>query len=344
MAEHSSRPSTPCRATAFVDTRDLIPAGHKRYPAPVSDSARGCSAGDESDHLPMKPLHVFLAIAVAAVWGVNFVFIRIGLDNFPPLLLAALRFVVAAVPVLFLPRPNLPFGRFLLIAATLFFGQFVLLFEGMAHGMSPGLASVTLQTQVFLTMFIAALVLRERPTLRQILGAILAFAGIVAIATTSGDVHLTTTGLVLCLAAALSWAIGNVALRSAGQVDMLAMVGWLSLYQIVPFVLVSLVAEGPTAIGRALANANGSGIGAVVYLGLVSTVFGYGLWAQLLKLYSAATVAPFALLVPIFGASSAAIFLGEEFGMVRLIGMALVVAGLAIVVLPREFLRRRAGV
>ena len=118
----------------------------------------------------MQPRHVALAILVTFIWGLNFVLIDVALVSFPPLLLAALRFALAALPILFLPRPQVPLRRMVAIGSTLFVGQYALLFTGMANGMPPGLASIILQIQVFLTILIAALALREWPSGRQLGG------------------------------------------------------------------------------------------------------------------------------------------------------------------------------
>lgn len=282
----------------------------------------------------MKFQHILLALLVAAIWGINFTVISIGLGNFPPLLLAALRFAIAAIPALYLPRPNMPWPLFIWIGTMLFFGQFALLFTGMAVGMSAGLASVILQSQAFLTILIASAFLREKPTLRQIAGTLLAFVGLVVIADTAGGADFSMTGLCLCLAAALCWAIGNVLLRGAGTVDMLALVVWLSLIPPIPLLVLSLLLEGPAMLGHALWTMNWSGAGAVLYIAVLSTILGFAIWGHLLKRYPAATVAPFSLLVPIFGTASAAIILGERFETTRMAGMIMVLAGLVVVVIP----------
>jgi len=284
----------------------------------------------------VKPRHILLALLVAAIWGINFSIIRIGLGSFPPLLLAALRFVIAAIPALFLPRPAVPWGRFVSIGLTLFFGQFALLFTGMALGMPAGLASVVLQSQAFLTILIAAAALGEKPTGRQVAGTLVAFAGLAVIAETAGGSDFTVIGLVLSLGAALCWAVGNVLLRGAGKVDMLAMVVWLSLIPPVPLLALSLLLDGPAVVGEALIAIDWKGAGAVLYIAVLSTILGFALWGQLLKRYPAATVAPFSLLVPIFGAASAAIMLGEHFGPIRIAGMTLILAGLIVTVVPRH--------
>ncbi|SHI96936.1 O-acetylserine/cysteine efflux transporter [Roseomonas rosea] len=281
----------------------------------------------------MKPSHLALALLTTALWGFNFVMIRIGLEaGLPPLLMAALRFVVVAIPAFWLPRPRISLGRMLALGAFLFVGQFALLFTGMAAGMPPGLASVTQQSQAFLTALIAALVLRERPSGRAIAGMGIAFAGLALISTTVGTGGVTMAGLLLCLAGAASWAVGNVLLRGAGPpgVGALAFMTWLGMVPILPLFALSLVVEGPAAIGQAMANLNLPGILAILYVAILATSVGYGIWGFLMARYPATTVAPFALLVPITGALSATLVTGESFGPVRLAGMALILVGLCV--------------
>lgn len=289
----------------------------------------------------MRPREILLALFVVVAWGVNFVIIEIGLGTMPPLLLAALRFAVAALPAVFIPRPAVPWPRFIFIGLVLFTGQFALLFISMKVGMPAGLASVVIQSQAFLTGPIAALVLGEKISPRQMGGTVIAFLGLAAIATTAGGGGVTLIGLLLSLGAALCWAIGNVALRGAGKVDMFAMVTWLSIVPPLPLLALSFLFEGPQAIETAFLHMGWAGIGAVAYIAIVSTNIGYGIWAYLLKLYPAAQVAPFSLLVPIVGILSAALLLGEQFGAVRLAGMVLVFVGLIVAVFPFGRFRAR---
>jgi len=283
----------------------------------------------------MKPKHLLLALVVTALWGGNFVVIRIGLDSFPPLLLVALRFVLAAVPVFFLPRPDISWPRMFALGLAWFVGQFSLLFLGMAVGMPPGLASVVLQFQAFFTVIAAALVLKETPSRRQSFGSFIALCGLGLIGTTAGTGGVTVMGFLLVLAAALCWSFGNILMRGAGKADMLALIAWLSLIPILPLFAMSYVFEGPEKIGYALTHLNMAGIGSVLYLTVCATVIGYGGWGALLKAYPASTVAPFSLLIPVFGIACARLVMGETFGPLRLGGMALILLGLAVVVLPR---------
>ena len=286
-------------------------------------------------------MHVGLALLVAAFWGVNFVVIRLGLQDFPPLLMVALRFLVAASPVFFLPRPKLSWTRLTTISLTLFGGHFGFLFSAMAMGMPAGLASVTLQSQAFISIVIAALVLGERPNRRQMSGSVIALAGLVVIGGTAGADGFTLSGLALTLAAALSWAVGNVLLRSSGKVDMLPAVVWLSLVPPLPLFGLSLLIEGPQTISLAMSSVSWAGMASLAYIVIVATLGGFGIWGHLIRLYPVSTVAPFSLLVPIFGTLAAAIVLGEQFPAQRLAGMALIISGLAVVALPSRWLRLR---
>jgi O-acetylserine/cysteine efflux transporter len=284
----------------------------------------------------MKPFHLALAVLVAAIWGFNFVAIAVGIGNMPPLILAALRFVTPAIMVLFVPRPALSWPRMAAIASTLFIGQFALLFIGMDVGMPAGLASILLQVQGFFTIVFAAAVLGERPSGQQIGGAAVALVGLLMIAATAGEGGFTLAGLALIIAAAMSWAIGNVLLKRAGAVDMFALVAWLSLIPPIPLLLLEAMLHGPESVVSGLAGIDALGAAAAIYIGLLSTTVGFAVWGHLIKLYGAGTVAPYSLLVPIFGALSAALVLGERFGALRIAGMVLIVTGLAVISIRRS--------
>ena len=305
------------------------------------------SASPASGSIPLSPVHILMAVAVAAIWGFNFVVIRWGLDSFPPILLACLRFAVAALPAVVVARPTVPWPRLLGIGTAWFVAQFGLLFIGMQAGMPPGLASVVMQSQAFFTIVFAALALGERPRPRHVAGMAVAACGIVAIgATVAGQgSDMTWLGLILVLTASGSWAIGNVLMRGVGRVEFLPMIVWLSVVAPLPLLALSLVLEGSGSIAQALRGWSWLGVGSIVFQGAIATIGGYGMWAYLLKRYPASIVAPFSLLVPVFGVVAAALVFGERFGPLRLAGMALILVGVAIVAFPTErlALRRRAA-
>ena len=274
--------------------------------------------------------HILLLTFVAALWGVNFVVIRIGLDHFPPLLFTALRFACAALPLAFvIRRPPVPLWLLAAIGLSLGAVKFSLLFLGMEAGLPPGIASLVLQAQAFFTVLFAALVLGERPGRLQVAGIALALAGVGLIATTI-DGSLTVSGLALCLGAAVAWAVANLLIRRAGPVDMLGLMVWISLVPPLPLLILSALFEGGHRDLAAIASTDWQGIAAVLTVAYVATILGFGIWGAMIARHGAGAVAPFSLLVPIFGMSSAALFLGEPVGPIRLAAAALILAGLAV--------------
>lgn len=290
----------------------------------------------------MSPKDILLVLAVVIVWGVNFVAIRWGVDEVPPLLLTALRYVVAALPaVFFIRRPKVALGILLAYGGAVGVGQFGLLFTAIKLGMPAGLASLVIQLQAFFTIALAVLFLGERPSPAQLIGALIAFAGIGVIAIERmGGAALWP--FLMVIAAAACWGGANLATKKAGKIDMLAFVVWSSLVPPIPLYILSLIFEGPGAVPLALSQITMLGIGSLLFIGWVSTVFGYGAWSVLLGRYPASTVAPFTLLVPIAGIASAALLLGETISGYELIGSALVFAGLLINVFGPLLLRRAA--
>lgn len=278
----------------------------------------------------MSPKDLLLALVVIVAWGVNFVVIKLGLHGVPPMLLGALRFLLAAFPaVFFVKRPAIPWRLFLAYGATIAFGQFALLFTAMYVGMPAGLASLVLQSQAFFTLVFAALLLGERWRVHNLVALAIAACGLAAIGIQGGHA-MTVAGFVLTLLSASMWALGNITMKKIGKVDLLGLVVWSSLIPPLPFLALSLCFEGPARIGAALAGISGVSVFAIVYLAFVATLLGYSLWGRLLTRYPAAQVAPFSLLVPIVGLTSSAVWLGEQLTAPQVLGAALVMTGLLV--------------
>jgi O-acetylserine/cysteine efflux transporter len=284
----------------------------------------------------MKPRHIAVAVVIAAIWGVNFVVIDVGLGSLPPLLFAGLRFVVAAVPaVLFVRRPPIAWRWFPLIGLPLGAGQFGLLFIGMHLGMPAGLSSLVLQTQALFTALFAAAMLHERPKRTQFAGMAVAFAGILLIGLSLGQGSpLLAFGL--CIGAAAMWGLANIGMRTARPPDAFAFMVWVSLVPPLPLLALSMIFEGPRADLHALAHISLGGLGALGYIAYVSTLAGFGAWGWLLRRYDAGQVALYSLLVPPFGMSSAAIFLGERITVTDALAALLIVGGVALGSLRRR--------
>jgi drug/metabolite transporter (DMT)-like permease len=272
-----------------------------------------------------------LAGLVAVLWGGNFLAIHIGLEHFPPLFMAALRFLVLAVPtVLLVPRPQVPLRW--LLGFGIGFGtvQFIFLFIAMDIGMPTGLASLVLQASAPFTVLLGALLLRERISLRQGVGIAIAVLGLAVIAVSRAQVAAVLPVL-LTLVGALGWAFGNLASRLAAAPNPLHLTLWMSVVPPVPLLLMSWAWEGPAAGWDALravvTPAGLPGVAAIGYIAVLSTVVGSGLWVGLMRRYPAGVVAPYSLLVPVVGIALAATVLGERPSVVELVAAAVIVGG-----------------
>lgn len=283
----------------------------------------------------MRPAHTALAVLVAAVWGVNFTVIEIGLDHFPPLLFSALRFLAAALPAVFLVgRPKVAWKWIVAVGLTLGVAKFGLLFVSMDVGMPAGLSSLVLQSQAVFTAAIAFAFLGERPTRVRLTGMAVALAGIGVAAWDEGSSG-PLGAFALCVAAAVCWGASNVLTRKASPPDSLTFMVWVSTVPVVPLLLLSFLFEGPREDWDVLRSLDWRGAGTVLYVAWVTTVFGFGVWGWLLRRHPASTVAPFSLLVPVFGMSSAALFLDEGVTPPRWLAAALLVGGVALASLTR---------
>jgi len=287
----------------------------------------------------MSARDIAAALSVAIVWGLTFIAIKVGVGETSPLMLAALRFLFAAVPmVFFLAPPKAPAWAVALYGLLIGVGQFGLLFIAIHQGFPVGLASLVIMAQVFFTILLAWIWLGERPRRAQIIGAFVGFVGMAVI----GSERLAGANLgpfVLVILAAAFWGAGNVLAKSLGKLDMLAFTVWSSLAAPLPLVALSLAVEGTGGLA-ALAHPNMKLAVSVLVIAYGGTLFGYGLWARLLAHHSAATVAPFALLVPVVGMIASALLFGEALSLLEVVGAALVMVGLALNVFGDWALRR----
>ncbi|HEY0934150.1 MAG TPA: EamA family transporter [Trebonia sp.] len=271
-----------------------------------------------------------LAALVAALWGFNFVVIDWGMGAVPPLLFAAVRFTVVAVPACFLvPRPALPWRTVAAVGAFMSLGQFGLLYLSLHLGMPPGLAALVLQAQVVFTIVIAAFALREPPSRAQVLGTGLGVAGLAVVAAGSGG-QVTAAALVLCLAAGLSWGIGNVVSRAARAPGGLALTVWSATVAPVPLLALSLAVDGPSAVARGLAHFGWHAALSTAYTAGLCSLVGYAVFNRLLSKYPAGHVVPWVLLAPVVAMAAAWPLLGEVPGRAELAGAVLLVAGVLI--------------
>jgi O-acetylserine/cysteine efflux transporter len=272
---------------------------------------------------------------VAVIWGLAFVASRIALDQLPPTLMTALRFGIAAAPCLFVKKPDVGWPLLIAISFTLFLGQFLAQAYAIAHGVPVGLASVIVQSQALFTIALAIIAFREWPTPVQTLGIVISTLGLLMICGTVGyDFSVAAFGILMI--SPISFAIGNIMLRSAKGAPMFDLFAWLCLTAAVPLFALAVATDGAAPTLHSLTEMSPTVLLCMLGLGGISTSIAYWLWGRLLRDYPAAQVVPFALLVPFVGSAASSIAFGERFGSLRLAGMLTVIGGIAVMVLARR--------
>lgn len=289
----------------------------------------------------MKLTHFLLAILLAMIWGVNFIFVRIGLDQMSPFMLCAIRFTLASIPfVFFIKPPELHFKWVMAYGMVMFVLQFSLLFMGVKAGMSPGIAAFVLQVQIFFTMLFAAILWKEIPSIWQVIGGLIAFAGIGLIATHLGG-SMTVMGFICVLGAAAAWAFGNVIIKTIGQVNIIGLLVWGSFVASIPMILLALLIDGLHEIMASFHRLNWESIGSIAFIVYGATWTGYGLWSWLLRHHNVSKIVPFTLLIPIFGILSSALILGEPLQSWKIFAGMLVIGGLGVNLLGAQLFTRK---
>lgn len=290
----------------------------------------------------MKARDIALAAVVIVLWGINFTVIKLGVNEIPPMLLVALRFIFAAFPaIVFVKRPAVGWKYIIAYGLAVGVGQFSFLFYAIHIGMPAGVASVVLQSQAFFTILFAGIWFKERIRIGQIVGLILAGMGLLFISGNIGNQQASTIPMgpfLLTLVAAFFWGLSNIVVRQASneaaaqgtKLNMFSMVVWSSLFPPLPMLIASLILEKPDLIWHALWGINALSIFSILYLAIFSTLIGYGIWSTLLSKYPAQKIAPLSLLVPVVGLITAQLFLGEELSVVQWAGGVIIIGGLLV--------------
>ena len=283
----------------------------------------------QSYQLPAS--HLLLALAIVAVWGTNFVVIKVSLASFPPFLFAALRYTFALLPlVFFMPRPKVSWMNLCVYGLAVGVGQFGVLYFAIDGRISPGLASLVIQTQVFFTIGFAMFFAKEGLRRYQAVAVLIAMTGLGIIALHT-DATTTFLGLALVVFTGFSWGVANTTSRRAGSINMLSYVVWASAFAIPPLFAISLIFEGGLEqMSHSIVEAPLGAWAGVLWQSWGNTLFGYAAWGWLLSKHPAAVVAPAPLLVPIFGMGASAFFLGEALPSWKVMAAGLVIAGLVV--------------
>jgi len=283
----------------------------------------------------MKLKDLGIVLVVVAVWGFNFVVIRLMLGSMPPMLIVALRYTLIALPLLpFVKRPNVPMryvAAYGLMLGTVHQG---LLFVGMQVGMAAGLASLVLQTQAFFTLALAVLVLKERVRPQQLVGLVFALVGLWLIAAGT-DQSANLLGFALVVASAAMWGVANLISRNAivkakGPIDPLSFMVWASVFPPLPSLGIAALMSGTSSIVTAFAQLDWAGVAGIAFITYGSTLFGFVMWNKLMARYGASFTAQFGLLVPVTGMTSAWLVLGEPLTLMEILAAVFIIVGLSI--------------
>lgn len=278
----------------------------------------------------MKPLHVVLALLVTAIWGINFSVIKLGLATVDPFILAGIRFSLCALPaIVFVGKPNVPW-RYLIGYGLVFgIGLWGVVNLGIKAGLSPGIASLVLQFSAFFTLLLGAVVFKEALNRFQVLGMLLALAGLLCIiGITDGSVSLP--GVVLVLLGAVSWSVANVIIKKARTADVFAFLVWSSAFAPLPLFALDYGVNGSAGYVALVEQLSTTAVASILFQVYPNTLFAYWIWNSLLKKYPVSTVAPLSLLVPIFGLLGSALVFGERLSASKVLAVVLVVLGLAV--------------
>jgi O-acetylserine/cysteine efflux transporter len=306
--------------------------------------------GDE--RIQMNRKDFVLALLVVTIWGANFTVIKLGLGGVPPMLLAALRFVLAVLPaIFFVRRPAIAARYWITYGLAVGVGQFGCLFYAMHIGMPAGVASVVLQSQAFFTLAFAILLLHETVSASQITGLVIASFGLYLVGHNTGGINVLAippVALLLTLSSAAFWGISNIVVRKAtasaaargNRLDVLSLVVWSSLVPPVPLFLLALLLDTPKTVIKAITALNRVSVFSIVYLAFGATLFGFGAWSKLLSRHPANAVAPLSLLVPVTGLLTANIVLGEQLSILQWAGCLTVIFGLLLAMFGLQTFRR----
>ncbi|WP_120511026.1 EamA family transporter [Photobacterium salinisoli] len=288
----------------------------------------------------MKSRDMVIALLVVVIWGVNFSVIKIGLETLPPILFSALRFAVVAVPaVFFIPFPKTSVWNVLGVGVFLGVLKFGLLFIAMKADASAGLSSLILQAQVFFTIGLSVLLYKEMLSRYQALGILVAVAGF-GLFFLDADGNITAMGLMMILAAAFCWAIANTMMKRMQGVNLLHFMVWVSVVPPLPLLLMSYFTETAQPLDVLLAATSETWL-ALLYVSYLSTLLAFALWGYLLKSYPAATVTPFALLIPVVGMFTSTLVLNERMTVTEVAGAGLIFAGLSCCILGGRLMQAK---
>lgn len=278
----------------------------------------------------MKTHHLLLAVLITAIWGVNFSVIKLGLHSVDPFILAGIRFTLCALPALFfIKKPDVPWRYIISYGLVFGIGLWGLVNLGIKTGLSAGIASLLLQFSAFFTLILGSRVFKERLSRYQIIGFIIACAGLICVVFIT-DGSVTLSGMLLVLAGAVAWSIANIINKKAATGQVFAFLVWSSAFSPIPLFLLGWLVNGGSGFSLLFSHMDARAVLSILFQVYPNTLFAYWVWNSLLKQYPVSTVAPLSLLVPVFGILGSMVIFGESITLIKVVALLLIICGLAV--------------
>ena len=278
----------------------------------------------------MSNKDIFLAILITFIWGINFSVIKLGLNSLDPFMITGLRFLLVAIPlVFFIKKPDVSILYLALYGILFGVGLWGIVTLGIQYGISAGLASLLLQSSVFFTILLGAIVLKEKIDTSKKIGFIFGLTGIgIIFGVTDGTV--TYIGAFLVLIGAIFWSIANIVVKVSKTNSMLAFIIWSSLFSPLPLFVLSYFTQDVNFFSDFIENLDNMAIFSILFQAYPTTLFGYWIWNSLLKKYPASSIAPISLLVPFFGLLGSYLIFSESIESMKIVASVFIIFGLAI--------------
>jgi O-acetylserine/cysteine efflux transporter len=284
----------------------------------------------------MEKKHLALALLVTFIWGINFPITKIGLNSIDPFVLTGIRFMLAAIPLVFLiRRPSVHFGYVAAYGLIFGVGMWGAINYGIAAGVAPGIASLIIQLSAFFTMFWGALLFRETLRPAQWIGAVVVLFGLCGIFVAQKGAH-QVLGISLIVLSAIAWSVGNVIIKKSGVKEIFSFMVWASLFPPLPLLLGTWIMQGERPFLMSWQNMDETAFFSLLFQVYLATHFSYWGWNSLMKLYPVSTVAPLSLMIPVFGIATSILLVGEQLHPVEMVSIVVVIVGLAIGIYRRS--------
>ncbi len=277
--------------------------------------------------------YALLAVLISAAWGGNFVAARIVLDVFPPYMLLTFRFLgMLIILIPFFPKPTIPLKHIIALSALLGSVHFTLMFSALYFGLDVQHMVISTQLGVPFSCLLGTVFFKDKIGLTRTTGIIISFVGICIICISPRLLSQLWQFGMAC-GAAFAWAVANIYMKRLGNINILSVLAWVSVFAVPQLALCSYIFE--TGQIEALHEAGWRIWGAMSYIVIACTIFAFGGWYWLLSRFDVSQVVPYSLLVPVFGFLAVQIFFKEPVTIYYVIGGITVIIGVAIITFRR---------